>query len=231
MEVPVKPRRPPSLPLVCVVFPDHSSFSVLRETPVASAKNIQFQKAKVLRDLKGREILIVLLIRYVAGKMVARIATLSKAAEKVATGNYGSPLFAGRHDEIGQLVESFNGTIGGLKERDFIRNTFGRYVDAGIAKEIMKRPEEARLGGEERDVAVLMSPVNLTQKIQAMAKGGEVLRSHSAYAHVAEGVALKNSFEVQPKGVSETIKLYVIESSGRHPTEKCARLHVRFPFD
>jgi hypothetical protein len=47
MEVPVKPwsplappkagkpRRPPSLPLVCEVFPDHSSFSVLRETPMA----------------------------------------------------------------------------------------------------------------------------------------------------------------------------------------------------
>jgi hypothetical protein len=35
MEVPVKPRRPPSLRLVCALVPDHSSFSVLRETPMA----------------------------------------------------------------------------------------------------------------------------------------------------------------------------------------------------
>src|SRR5512136_2266125 len=35
MPVPVIPRRPPSLPLICEVFPDHSSFSVLRETPMA----------------------------------------------------------------------------------------------------------------------------------------------------------------------------------------------------
>jgi hypothetical protein len=35
MEVPVKPRRPPSLRLICEVFPDHPSFSVLRETPMA----------------------------------------------------------------------------------------------------------------------------------------------------------------------------------------------------
>jgi hypothetical protein len=35
VEVPVKPRRPPSLPLICEVFPDHSSFSVLRETSMA----------------------------------------------------------------------------------------------------------------------------------------------------------------------------------------------------
>jgi hypothetical protein len=39
MEVPVKPRRPPSLPLLCEVFPDYSSFSVLRETPVAFSCN------------------------------------------------------------------------------------------------------------------------------------------------------------------------------------------------
>jgi hypothetical protein len=35
MEMPVKPRRPPSLPLMCEVLADHSSFSVLRETPMA----------------------------------------------------------------------------------------------------------------------------------------------------------------------------------------------------
>jgi hypothetical protein len=47
MEVPVKPRRPPSLPLIGVIFPEHSSFSVLRETSMTSAKNIQFQKAEM----------------------------------------------------------------------------------------------------------------------------------------------------------------------------------------
>jgi hypothetical protein len=39
MGVSVKPRRPPSLPLICEVFPDHSSFSVLRETPMAFSCN------------------------------------------------------------------------------------------------------------------------------------------------------------------------------------------------
>jgi hypothetical protein len=34
-QVPVKPHRPLSLHLVCEVFPDHSSFSVFGETPMA----------------------------------------------------------------------------------------------------------------------------------------------------------------------------------------------------
>jgi len=34
-QVPVNPRRPPSLPLICRVFPAHASFSVFRGTPMA----------------------------------------------------------------------------------------------------------------------------------------------------------------------------------------------------
>src|SRR5512136_1923514 len=34
-QVPLKPRRPPSLPLICIVSPAYSSFSVFRETPMA----------------------------------------------------------------------------------------------------------------------------------------------------------------------------------------------------
>ena len=35
MEVPVNLRRPISLPLICELSPDHSSFSILKETPMA----------------------------------------------------------------------------------------------------------------------------------------------------------------------------------------------------
>jgi hypothetical protein len=45
MEVPVIPRRPPSLPRTCEVFPDQSSFSVLRETPMTFSC-VRFKKPK-----------------------------------------------------------------------------------------------------------------------------------------------------------------------------------------
>ena len=100
---------------------------------------------------------ILLLIRSVEGRMVASIGDLSHAAEQVAEGNYGKPLPKKSGDELGQLVQSFNTMVEGLKERDFISNTFGRYVDQNIAKELLRRPEAARLGGEKREVGILMS--------------------------------------------------------------------------
>ena len=87
---------------------------------------------------------IVLLIRFVGGRMVASIRDISYAAEQVAGGKYGKPLPIKSADELGQLAQSFNTMVEGLKERDFISNTFGRYVDEEIAKELLRRPEAAR---------------------------------------------------------------------------------------
>jgi hypothetical protein len=57
----------------------------------------------------------------------------------------------------------------------------------------------------------------ITTISQAAEKGGEVLLSHSAYAHVAKDVVVKNSFGVQMKGIHEFMKLYVVENSGEAP--------------
>src|SRR5258705_11811486 len=47
--------------------------------------------------------------------------------------------------------------IEGLRQRDFIRSTFGRYVSPEVAQELLASPEAQRLGGEKREVTVLMS--------------------------------------------------------------------------
>ena len=47
--------------------------------------------------------------------------------------------------------------VGGLRQRDFIRNAFGRYVSPEVAKTLLESPEGLRLGGHKREVTVLMS--------------------------------------------------------------------------
>ncbi len=103
--------------------------------------------------------LILLLIRWVVGNMVQSFAEISRASANVARGDYGHPLPVHSRDEIGQLTQSFNTMVEGLKERDFVANTFGRYVDQEIAKKLMKIPAASRLGGDKREVAILMSDI------------------------------------------------------------------------
>lgn len=100
---------------------------------------------------------ILLMIRWVVGPRAKIIQELSKAAGEVARGNYISMEVPRGKDEITHLVESFNEMVEGLKERDFLSNTFGRYVDHEIAKEILKSPDATRLGGQKRTVAILIA--------------------------------------------------------------------------
>ena len=104
-------------------------------------------------------LLILLMIRSVVGRMVRSFTVISDAAGEVAKGNYGPPIPENSKDEIGRLTQSFNTMVKGLKERDFVTNTFGRYVDPEIAEKLMKLPEASRLGGERREVAILMSDI------------------------------------------------------------------------
>jgi sigma-B regulation protein RsbU (phosphoserine phosphatase) len=60
---------------------------------------------------------IVILIRVVTGRTVAAIKEVSKAAERVAGGNYGKLLPVKTQDEVGELIRSFNSMVQQLKER------------------------------------------------------------------------------------------------------------------
>ena len=50
-----------------------------------------------------------------------------------------------------------NEMLEGLRQRDFIRSTFGRYVSPEVARTLLESPEGLKLGGDKRVVTVLMS--------------------------------------------------------------------------
>ncbi len=102
-------------------------------------------------------LVIVLLIRKHTRRVVGEIQTLSQKAADVANGRYGSPIPVAGRDEISRLVQNYNKMVDGLKQRDFIRDSFGRYVDPEFARQLMERPEKSRLGGQRRQVVILMS--------------------------------------------------------------------------
>ena len=104
-------------------------------------------------------LVILALLRWGLGAPLASLRQLSEAANEVAQGRYGTPLPVRSQDEIGRLTQSFNAMVQGLQERDFIQTTFGRYVDAKVAREILRSPLSVRMGGQKRQVAILMTDI------------------------------------------------------------------------
>jgi class 3 adenylate cyclase len=86
------------------------------------------------------------------------ISALTGAVARVAGGDLSQPALPVRSgDEVGVLTSAFNGMVEGLRQRDFIRNAFGRYVSPEVAKTLLESPDGLRLGGEKRRITVLMS--------------------------------------------------------------------------
>ena len=132
-------------------------------------------------------VFILLIIRFVAGKMARSIKEISQAAEQVAGGNYVDPLPAKGRDEIAHLTHSFNTMVEGLKERDFVTNTFGRYMDQEIARELMRRPEASRLGGEKREVAIFMSDIrDFTPLSESLSPEATISILNHYFSHMIE---------------------------------------------
>ncbi|MBN1105446.1 MAG: HAMP domain-containing protein [Deltaproteobacteria bacterium] len=134
-------------------------------------------------------LLILLLIRFIGGRLVRSIRELAAAAGEVAKGNYGQPLAVRTSDEIGHLTRSFNAMVDGLKERDLISNTFGRYVDQEIARDLLQRPEAARLGGNKRQVAILMSDIRgFTPLADSLKPEGTIAILNHYFTHMMEPI-------------------------------------------
>ena len=81
------------------------------------------------------------------------------ASGKVAAGKLETRVVVDRDDEFGLLGENFNHMAEGLQEREFIRDTFGRYMSEDVARTLLSSPDRIALGGEERDVTVLLSDI------------------------------------------------------------------------
>jgi len=89
--------------------------------------------------------------------MVSPINVLVGIARKIGRGDLEQKVEMKRKDELGELGNSFNEMIKGLKDRDFIKDTFGKYVSKQVAEAILNGRLE--LGGERRRATVLISDV------------------------------------------------------------------------
>ncbi len=93
----------------------------------------------------------------VARRVTGPVAALTAGVTRVAEGDLSQSLPVRSRDEVGLLTRAFNAMLDGLRQRDFIRDTFGRYVSPEIARTVLESPGGLQLGGEKREVTILMS--------------------------------------------------------------------------
>ena len=92
-----------------------------------------------------------------ARTLVRRIETLAQAARRVARGQLDQHVEIHTHDEVGDLAQAFNQMVKAMRERNLMRDAFGRYVSPELAQQLLADPTALKPGGQERRLTVLMS--------------------------------------------------------------------------
>jgi class 3 adenylate cyclase len=110
------------------------------------------------------------------------IVWLTEAMERVRAGDLRVRVPVVSEDELGRAAETFNGMAQGLAEREWLHETFGRYVSREVAEALLQG--RITLEGEEREVTVLFADIRgFTQLSEALAPS-EVLAFVNAYLQV-----------------------------------------------
>jgi class 3 adenylate cyclase/HAMP domain-containing protein len=96
-----------------------------------------------------------------AGRISGPLMHLRDAVQQVGGGNFAVAVPETGAREVVQLAHAFN-QLGEqlqdyMQKRDFIRDTFGRYVTQEVVKRLLEDDAALQLGGEIREVTILMS--------------------------------------------------------------------------
>jgi class 3 adenylate cyclase len=88
---------------------------------------------------------------FVTRSLVDPVKRLVTGTRAVEAGDLEVEILVRSHDEIATLATSFNHMVGGLREKERIRETFGQYVDPRIVKNLL----ENRIGADKGESQVM----------------------------------------------------------------------------
>jgi len=128
-------------------------------TRASVALSLKNAKRQVLMVVGSAIILCILGSILIVGWMLRPLPVLAQATLEVGKGCLDVEVNFKMKDEIGQLAQAFNKMVAGLREKEMIRNTFGRYVSKEVVDGFLNGKVSLELGGELKEMTVLMSDI------------------------------------------------------------------------
>ncbi len=103
----------------------------------------------------------------VSSNLTRPLADITSVLQRISDGHFDDRVRVTSNDELGYVGDAVNEMASGLKEREFIKETFGKYVSKEVRDEVLSR--KIPLDGEVREVSVLFADLrNFTPLVEGM---------------------------------------------------------------
>lgn len=127
-------------------------------------------------------LLLALPVSFLVGWFISGpVKKLIKATTEISHGNWDAHVDIGSKDELGELGQSFNQMAKGLKELDYVKQTFQKYVSRQVVEKIMGAPVQELLMGERRHVTIVFSDIRGFTTLSENMNPEEVLKLLNEY--------------------------------------------------
>ena len=115
-------------------------------------------------------LLAILISGWVTQVLVRNIRKVSEAAVEVEKGVLDVNVDVTTRDEVGRLSNSFNQMVEGLRLKERIKDTFGKYVDPRIVERLLDEPGLSDLDGNYQEMTILFVDLqgytSISEKLQ-----------------------------------------------------------------
>jgi class 3 adenylate cyclase len=161
------------------VFTYTRTRALLHADPIAAADIVAWTTPVILFLLAAGVAAAVGLSILVAQSVAGPLRELAAAMAEVGRGRLDGRCAVVSNDEIGAVGEGFNRMLQGLREREFVKETFGKYVTREIRDEILAG--RVALGGQALEVTMLFADLrDFTPWVEATPPA-DVVRELNAY--------------------------------------------------
>jgi adenylate cyclase len=147
-----------------------------------------------------------ILAQAIGGAVVAPVQRLAADIRRVGQGDLSVQFSAGNRDELAVLAQAYNEMVAGLREREWLRDMFGRFVSQEVAEAI--RSGQVRLEGENRVVSVLFCDIRGFTARSEKATPAEIVTLLNQYLPVVVNAAQKHDGTVNKFGGDSTLVIY-----------------------
>jgi adenylate cyclase len=132
----------------------------------------------------------------VSSNLTKPLQEITHVLRKVKNGLFDSKVRVTSNDEIGYTGDVINEMTEGLKERDFVKETFGKYVTKEIRDEILSG--KLSLDGELKDVTVLFADLrNFTPMVETTPPKEVVKIINGYFKEMDEAIQQHNGLVLQ----------------------------------
>lgn len=122
--------------------------------------------------------------------LTSPIERLVDVTRQVATGNFDVQSNVKSHDEVGELADSFDTMVSGLRERDKMKNVLNKFHGSSVTESLMQG--DLALGGTKKRVTVFFSDIRDFTKFSEGHTPEEVVEMLNEYFEIMVGIVTKN---------------------------------------